>query len=111
MEQAALGMLNHSLQGSITGAQIADVWKITVQGAAGIAQLSIKQDACGGGQTMLRFRLTIKWLEWTGMKTSEARYRYNTYKLACRHGASVVLIPKRSAKSRQVGPASMCSSS
>lgn len=42
MEQAALGMLTHSLQGSITGAQIADVWKITVQGAAGIARISIK---------------------------------------------------------------------
>lgn len=37
----------------VTGAQIPDVWKIMVQGAAGIAQQSIKQHACGGGQTAL----------------------------------------------------------
>lgn len=40
-------------QQRVTGAQIPDVWKITVQGAAGIAQQSIKQHACGGGQTAL----------------------------------------------------------
>lgn len=35
----------------VTSAQIADVWKITALGAAGVAQQSIKQRACGGGRT------------------------------------------------------------
>lgn len=47
--------LTHSLTTRqwVTGARIPDVWKIMAQGAAGIAQQSIKQHACGGGQTAL----------------------------------------------------------
>lgn len=44
---------SHSTRQWVTGAQIPDVSKIMVQGAAGIAQQSIKQHACGGGQTAL----------------------------------------------------------
>lgn len=47
----------------VTGAQIPDVWKIMVQGAAGIAQQSIKQHARGGGQTALWFHFFFTWFE------------------------------------------------
>lgn len=89
VKRATAVMLTHSLTHSlttrqwVTGARIPDVWKIMAQGAAGIAQQSIKQHACGGGQTALWFHFFFTWFEngraWKQVKWS---YWHNTYKLA-----------------------------